>query len=47
MTPYSHNIRYKHLFLPIYIERQYDSYEIEVNIKYQYMDKITKLPSMN
>lgn len=40
MIPYSHNIRYKHQNNPICIERQYASCKIEVNAKYQYMDKI-------
>ena len=40
MIPYSHNIRYKHQYNPICIERQDASYKFEVNTKYQYMDKI-------
>lgn len=40
MIPYSHNIRYKNQHNPICIERQYASCKIEVNAKYQYMDKI-------
>ena len=47
MIPYSHNIRHKNQHYPICIERQYASYKFEVNTKYQYMDKISQLPSMN